>query len=106
MNHLGSSEGPAGLTRAPQGPVRCPQRHPHPQHHPTPPISAHMGGYRGGPTEAADKAQPDAHRPTGACNTTRIIAYDKPSRIWAVSREQSLVVRLGIFASWCGSGVR
>ncbi len=32
------------------------------------------------PTELTSTVQPDAHRPTGACHTTHIIA---PSRIWA-----------------------
>jgi hypothetical protein len=43
-------------------------------------ITAHMGGHQGCRSEASDKACPDAHRPTGACNTRHIIS---PSRIWA-----------------------
>ena len=35
------------------------------------------------PTELALTAQPPSHRPTGACNTTHIIAYDPPSRLCA-----------------------
>jgi hypothetical protein len=41
------------------------------------------GGPR--PTELLVTAQPDPHRPTGACNTTHIIASHTPSRIWAAS---------------------
>ena len=35
------------------------------------------------PTEPVLTAQPASHRPTGACNTTLIIAYDTPCRKWA-----------------------
>jgi hypothetical protein len=37
---------------------------------------------------SAQTLQPASHRPTGACNTTQIIAYDTPSRLWAVSMER------------------
>jgi len=40
-----------------------------------------MGGHHWGTGEASHKAQPDPHRPTGACNTDHIMPT---SRLWAV----------------------
>jgi hypothetical protein len=47
-----------------------------------PPITAHMGGLQACRSEASDKAYSHAHRPTGACNSTQIIAnqYTQPDR--------------------------
>ena len=83
----------------------CPHRQPHQIPSTWPPLSL-AEGQRGGtrhrdggkdPTEPLLSAQPDPHRPTGACNTTHIIP---PSRIWARQRGQERTPIVGYGALW------